>query len=76
MFTLCTATGTAPTTYPGLLQYSLSTAWDTSTATFTSYKATETETLDPTGFFFKPDGTKLYTCGGSVKVYQYSLGVA
>jgi sugar lactone lactonase YvrE len=75
MFTLCTSTGTSPNTFPGLLQYSLSTAWDTSTATFTSYKATETEGLDPTGFFFRPDGTNLYTIGGSTKLFQYSLGV-
>lgn len=75
MFTLCTDAGTSPTTYPGLLQYSLSTAWDISTATFTSYKGTESEALDPTGFFFKPDGTKLYTAGGGSKIHEYSLGV-
>ena len=62
--------------YPGLLQYTLSTAWDISTATFTRFKPTETEENTATGFTFKPDGTKMYIVGTKNKVFQYSLGVA
>lgn len=61
---------------PGLLQYTLSTAWDISTATFTRFKPTETEENTARGFTFKPDGTKMYIVGAKNKVFQYSLGVA
>jgi DNA-binding beta-propeller fold protein YncE len=60
---------------PGLLQYTLSTAWDISTATFTRFKPTETEENTATGFTFKPDGTKMYIVGTKNRVFQYSLGV-
>jgi uncharacterized pyridoxamine 5'-phosphate oxidase family protein len=55
-------------------QYSLSTAWDISTASYDN-KSFDVSSQDsyPLGIFFKSDGTKMYIMGGSKKVYQYSL---
>jgi len=57
-------------------QYSLSTAWDVSTASYdsVSFSVAGQETT-PFGFFFKDDGTKMYVVGSSSdSVYQYSTG--
>jgi len=59
-------------------QYSLSTAWDLSTASYDSksFDAGTQEAL-PTGIFFKSDGTKMYITGYlNDRVYQYSLSTA
>lgn len=59
-------------------QYSLSTAWDLSTASYDikSFDAGTQEAL-PTGIFFKSDGTKMYITGYlNDSVYQYSLSTA
>lgn len=62
------------TTGDDVNQYSLSTAWDTSTATYTRVFDTGTQTTAPQGFYFKPDGTTLYTTGSSTDaVAQWSL---
>lgn len=64
------------TTGDDVNQYSLSTAWDTSTATYTRVFDTGTVTLAPQGLYFKPDGTTLYTIGSSSDaVSQWSLSV-
>jgi len=60
-------------------QYTLSTAWDISTAVFSgisfSFAATET---GPTGIFFKSDGTSFYISGTSAgsRIIHYSLTTA
>ncbi|KKN57907.1 hypothetical protein LCGC14_0557380 [marine sediment metagenome] len=58
-----------------VFQYSLSTAWEVSTATYDSKSfSVATEEPDPQGIFFKPDGTKLYVIGvANDTVYQYTL---
>lgn len=58
-------------------QYTLSTAWDVSTATFDSSLNVSSEDTSPQAVFLKPDGTKLYV-GGSQgdEVYQYTLSTA
>jgi DNA-binding beta-propeller fold protein YncE len=61
-----------------VFQYSLSTAWDVSTASYDSktksFFYTDTDTK---GMFFKPDGTKIYIAGNSQsKVFQHSLSTA
>ena len=57
-------------------QYTLSTAWDTSTATYTRVFDTGTVTTAPQGLYFKPDGTTLYTVGDSTRALaQWSLSV-
>ena len=57
-----------------LYEYTLSTAWDVSTSTYsgTSFSLASQE-IAPTGIFFKPDGTKMYMVGlGNDTIYQYS----
>lgn len=59
-------------------QYTLSTAWAAASADTAEYaaKAVAMEDTNPTGFFFKPDGTMMYMVGnGSTtkQVSQYSL---
>lgn len=57
-------------------RYSLSTAWDVSTASYDSVDFSFTSQItagNPMGLAFKPDGTKMYTCDyNSATVYQYS----
>ncbi len=57
-------------------QYTLSTAWDISTASYDSVAfSVSSEDGAMYGMFFKPDGTKMYTSGASTdSVYQYSTG--
>ncbi|OGZ08368.1 MAG: hypothetical protein A2762_06040 [Candidatus Lloydbacteria bacterium RIFCSPHIGHO2_01_FULL_54_11] len=62
-------------------QYSLGTAWAAASADTAEYaaKAVAMEDTNPTGFFFKPDGTMMYMVGtGSTtkKVSQYLLSPA
>ena len=60
-----------------IFQYSLSTAWDVSTASYdsTSYSLGSIGVRDVR---FKPDGTKMYALGsaGDDALYQYSLSTA
>jgi hypothetical protein len=60
-----------------IFQYTLSTAWDISTAAYDSllYAVTSEET-EPAGLFFKPDGTKMYVTGAQSKIFQYTLSPA
>ena len=58
-------------------QYSLSTAWDLSTASYTQGFGVSTQEDGPKGVFFKSDGTKMYVIGSSTdRVYQYSTTLA
>jgi DNA-binding beta-propeller fold protein YncE len=58
-------------------QYSLSTAWDVSTATYDTVNFTLTEGSAAEDIYFKPDGTKLYNLDiNTDTVYQYSLSTA
>jgi len=60
-----------------LNEYTMSTPWDLSTATYTTVSAAFTEDTGIQGLTFKPDGTKLYIIGvTSDYIYQYSLSVA
>ena len=59
--------------------YSLSTAWDISTASIPSYGRYDvaSEESQPTGGFFKDDGTKMYIIGTSgTEVNEYTLSTA
>jgi DNA-binding beta-propeller fold protein YncE len=60
-------------------EYVLSTAWDVSTATYTSGDRIQTGSQEGDGqaVFFKPDGTKMYIVGKDYdNVYQYALSTA
>jgi len=58
-------------------EYSLSSAWDITTASYVqSFSITAQEIL-PGGLFFKPDGTKMYVTGyNSDNVNEYDLSTA
>ena len=65
-------------TSDAIYQYSLSSAWDISTASYdsVSFSVSGQDTI-PQGMFFKPDGTKLYLVGLlNDSVFQYSLSTA
>ena len=57
-----------------IYQYSMSTAWDISTASYTQNFSVSTQDSDPEGVFFKPDGTKMYIVGASQAVNEYDVG--
>ena len=63
-----------------IYQYSMSTAWDLSTASYDSVsKSVSSQFASPVGIFFKPDGTKMYISGytGSTWVVgEYNLSTA
>jgi len=60
-----------------VFEYSLSTAWDISTASNTSNFSVSAQEVTPTGVFFKPDGTKMYVIGSNGDdVNEYSLSTA
>ncbi len=60
-----------------VLQYTLNTAWDISTATFTRNFSVAGQEFYPDAVAFKPDGTEMYIIGqGSDTVYQYTLSTA
>jgi sugar lactone lactonase YvrE len=94
VFGVATQTGTTPAqvqfkddgtkmyvlsnTNDSIYQYSLSTAWDISTATYdtVSFSVTSQEAT-PQGMFFGDGGTKLYVIGTTNDtVYQYTLSSA
>jgi sugar lactone lactonase YvrE len=62
----------------GIYQYSLSTAWDISTASYASKSLIVTsQDTTPEGIAFSVDGTKLYMCGAtSDRIHQYTLSTA
>jgi DNA-binding beta-propeller fold protein YncE len=63
-------------TNDNLYQYSLSTAWDISTASYLQMLNIGVQDANPRGVFFKPDGTKMYMVGLSGdKVYEYDINI-
>ena len=60
-----------------VLQYSLSTAWDASTGSYDSKSfSVASQEPNPQGLEFNSDGTKMYVCGQTDAVYQYTLSTA
>jgi len=55
-----------------VLTYTLSTAWDITSATFSSSLDVSSQSSSPQGLFIKYDGTKTYVVGGATDtIYQY-----
>ena len=55
-------------------EYSLSTAWDISTASYTDNLSISEQTSSPTGMFFKPDGSEVFVTDFTHKrVFRLSL---
>jgi len=58
-------------------EYDLSTAWDVSSSSYLQNFSVAAQEIDPTGIFFKPDGTKMYVIGSSGDdVNEYDLSTA
>jgi len=58
-------------------RYTLSTAWDISTASYTGRAAVGSQDIFPSGLSFNSDGTKMFVIGsGNDSVYEYSLSTA
>ena len=58
-------------------EYTLSTAWNISTAVFAQRFSVAAQEAVPHGIFFKPDGLKMYVSGyGSDSVNEYNLSTA
>jgi len=58
-------------------EYSLSTAWDISTASYVQNFSVATQDTTPQGLFFKSDGSRMYVIGATTdSVYQYTLSTA
>ena len=58
-------------------EYSLSTAWDITTASYLQNFSVAAQESIPQGVFFKPDGTKMYIIGASGDVVvEYDLSTA
>ena len=65
------------TTGDDVNQYTLSTAWDVSTATFVRLFSTASQDSAPADIFFKPDGLSMFIMGGTNDtVFQYTLSSA
>jgi hypothetical protein len=65
------------TTSDSIHQYSLSTDWDISTASFTRSFDVSGKEINPQGLFFKNDGSEMYIIGiDSDSIHQYSLSTA
>jgi len=59
-------------------EFTLSTAWDVSTASYDSVFSVSSQTTDPRGFDFNDDGTFMVVAGNGTTptVYSYSLSTA
>ena len=59
-------------------EFTLSTAWDVSTASYDSVFSVASETTTPTGFDFNSDGTFMVVCSNDTTptVYSYALSTA
>ena len=68
----------AGNTSDAVLQYSLSTAYDLSTASYDSVSfSTSSQDTSPFGIAFSSDGAKMFIAGdGNDKIYQYTTGSA
>jgi len=58
-------------------EYSLSTAWDITSASYVQNFSVSAQEINPNAVFFKPDGTKMYVIGSSGDVIdEYALSTA
>ena len=55
-------------------EYNLSSAWDISTASYVQNFSVAAEEIQPTGLYFKPDGTQMFVTGTFTDaIWAYSL---
>lgn len=61
----------------GIYQYSLTTAWDISTASYANKSFSSLQENGPMGIYFKSDGLKMYTVGiNSDSINEFTLSTA
>src|SRR3990167_772032 len=62
----------------GVFQYSLSSPWDISTASYDEVSfGSSAEDINPHGLYFRDDGLKMFILGGANdRTYQYALSTA
>lgn len=61
----------------GVAEYTLSTAWDISTASYVQFFSTAAQEATPLDVYFKPDGTAMYIAGWDTDgILEYSLSTA
>lgn len=64
-------------TNDSVYEYTLSTAWNISTASFVQSFSVAAQDTSPSGLFFKDDGTKMYVLGQTgAAINEYTLGTA
>ena len=68
----------ASTAPDSVYQYTLSTAWDISTASYANKSlSVQSQSVNPAGLVLSPDGAKVYVAGHSNRiVFQYNLSTA
>jgi hypothetical protein len=59
-----------------IYQYNLSTAWDLSTAAYSTSFSVSGQTTSPSGMHFNADGFRFFLVGSNRVVYQYNLSTA
>ena len=58
-----------------VVEYSLSTPWDVSSASYVQSFSVGSQETDPEGMFMKPDGSIFFVCGNTNdRIYQYIIG--
>jgi len=58
-------------------QYTLSTAWDVSTASYSQQKSVSAQGSEPRGLYFKSDGLRVFTADAATNsVFSYTLSTA
>ena len=64
-------------TYPSVIEYSLSTAWDITSASYDQDFDVSSQVTSNQGVTFSSDGTKFYIpCASNDKIFQYNLSSA
>lgn len=57
-------------------RYTLSTAWDVSTASYQNNASVRSQTLNPSGLFMKSDGLEIFVFGRGRNVFKYTVSSA
>ena len=61
-------------TADNIYEYTLSTAWNVSTASYVQFYSISAQSLNPTGLFFKSDGSKMYVLDSTTRdIWGYNL---
>ena len=61
-------------TADNIYEYNLSTAWNVSTASYVQFYSISAQSLNPSGLFFKSDGSKMYVLDSTTRdIWGYNL---